>query len=555
MSSREGTPGPTTRHQWTPGGGVGGGPDDLSGPAPNVDISRVKIKEEVNSNSIVSSHNNSSNSSHHHSRMLLGYDVLSPTNDYSRRPSINLSYPAAMSRSSPLDNNNSNSSNNSNTTLAYPVSYTPSYHHPHHHGVGGGGQQVALPARGGGGGALPPSHRTPHPSSGGGGGHHYSHPGRPPLVLPSNSDGPIQHSNVKIGRRPAHLPKVLKFEDPTLPHGWQRKLKQRKHGKQAGRWDVYIYSPCGVKFASRKKLKNFFEKNNLNYDAEQFDFTPYGKHIDQAVAGGGVVATTASLPHHRHHSSASSDGGAGSLMGSSRHSPGSGVHSPASSYTTSSGTTAGGGSGVLPPGIPPEFLSPVHHPHLHHHGAHHPPSAHLHHTAAAASSVYVLPSYEFNPMMESPPNANAREIPQNHILNLSSSSSSSTSSHMAGGRNSATAAANSSSSSFPTDIAELLNDSADPRRFREFHSSNSNNSMAHAHHFNLNHPLHPHHHLHHHLQQQQQLEGGGGGGEDQQSREGPSEDENRFMSRTIDILSDGNSDLGVMMDMDYMYSE
>ena len=82
------------------------------------------------------------------------------------------------------------------------------------------------------------------------------------------------------GKWPAHLPKVLKFSDKTLPPGWIRRLKQRKHGKQAGRWDVYIYSPCGFKFASRKKLKKFFEKNNLNYDPEDFDFTPYGRHMD-----------------------------------------------------------------------------------------------------------------------------------------------------------------------------------------------------------------------------------------------------------------------------------
>jgi hypothetical protein len=380
---------------------------------------------------------------------------------------------------------------------------------------------------------------------------------------------------------------VLKFEDPTLPHGWQRKLKQRKHGKQAGRWDVYIYSPCGVKFASRKKLKNFFEKNNLNYDAEQFDFTPYGKHIDQVTAsmGGGVGSST--VVSHRHHSSASSDGGGGSLMSGSRHSPG----SPASgSFTTSN-------SSQLSTGIPPEFLSPAHH-HLHHH----PPSAHLHHVTAV-SSGYVLPSYEFNPMMESPPNANAREIPQNHILNLSSSSSSSSalvgsSAAASGGRNVTATVVSSSnppvSSSFPTDIAELLNDSSslETRRFREFQTNSSINSSMTSHHphqhLNLNHPLHPHHHPHHHLQQQQQTHHlhhhhqpahavvdnvedlyhpGGGGGmdgatpEDHHSRDaaaaavGASEDDNRFMSRTIDILSDGNSDLGVMMDMDYMYTE
>jgi hypothetical protein len=129
----------------------------------------------------------------------------------------------------------------------------------------------------------------------------------------------------------------------------------------------------------------------------------------------------------------------------------------------------------------------------------------LHHSvaaaAAAAASVYVLPSYEFNPMMESPPNANAREIPQNHILTLSSSSSTSaaSSSHLTGGggggRSTAVAAA---SNSFPNDIAELLNDpvaaAAETRRFREYHhttTNNGNNTMGHSPqhpHFNLNHP-------------------------------------------------------------------
>ena len=91
---------------------------------------------------------------------------------------------------------------------------------------------------------------------------------------------------------PANLSKVLKLSDKTLPPGWIRKLKQRKHGKQAGRWDVYIYSPCGVKFASRKKLKGFFEKNNLNYDPEDFDFTPYGRHMDSRAMGAAAAASS-----------------------------------------------------------------------------------------------------------------------------------------------------------------------------------------------------------------------------------------------------------------------
>ena len=113
------------------------------------------------------------------------------------------------------------------------------------------------------------------------------------MGIPSGSGGShssVSHSGltgsarrqgaVKIGRRPSHLPKELKKVDKTLPQGWARRLKQRKHGKQSGRWDVYIYSPCGVKFASKKKLKSFCEKNNLSYDVDDFDFTPYGRHTD-----------------------------------------------------------------------------------------------------------------------------------------------------------------------------------------------------------------------------------------------------------------------------------
>ena len=56
----------------------------------------------------------------------------------------------------------------------------------------------------------------------------------------------------EVGRRGREV------DDPTLPAKWTRRLKQRKHGKQQGRWDVYIYSPDGVKFASKKKLISYF---------------------------------------------------------------------------------------------------------------------------------------------------------------------------------------------------------------------------------------------------------------------------------------------------------
>ena len=39
---------------------------------------------------------------------------------------------------------------------------------------------------------------------------------------PGSSGGQRTAGHVKIGRRPAHLPKVLKFSDKTLPPGWIR---------------------------------------------------------------------------------------------------------------------------------------------------------------------------------------------------------------------------------------------------------------------------------------------------------------------------------------------
>ena len=399
ISSREGTPGPR----------IGWSDTEMGGLAPNVDITRVQVKEEL-------------------VPRMGGYEPNA--NDYSRRPSVNLSYqptPGTPVRSSASD--------------AYS-GYTPNFHTLP--------QQVSIPHRN----INPGPERAYRPSV-----------GRPPIVLPGNSEGSISHSNVKIGRRPAHLPKVLKFEDHTLPPGWQRKLKQRKHGKQAGRWDVYIYSPCGVKFASRKKLKHFFEKNNLQYDAEQFDFTPYGKHIENAP--------------QRHLSSASSEGNRASG------SPGS-VHSPsAASYHSVQNLSA-------------EFVTPA---------SHVPPTAHH-------AYMPPLPAYEFNPMMESPPNTNAREIPSNQILNLSQTTALSALTNS--GPRTTTGMAN-----FPSEIDDILNENSDAH-----YRNHRLGGRAEYDHLNSRHTS--------------EDENGDDGGRREDTERG-------FMTNSINILSDANMDMDMNM--------
>ena len=216
----------------------------------------------------------------------------------------------------------------------------------------------------------------------------------PSVTGAANTITTHHHGHVKIGRRPAHLPKVLKFSDKTLPQGWIRKLKQRKHGKQAGRWDVYIYSPCGVKFASRKKLKGFFEKNNLTHDPEEFDFTPYGRHIDSRVANNSGDSSNTSGRHN----SAGSTGSDGTHPGSS----------PAS-ISNYSPTHPSGGY------VPPTNMAAV--------------SSHCPTTAAVAASAalgipsgsypseYVSSFSQFDPHMENPPNASALDIPNSEFAN------------------------------------------------------------------------------------------------------------------------------------------
>ena len=189
-------------------------------------------------------------------------------------------------------------------------------------------------------------------------------------------------------------------------------------------------------------------------------------------------------------------------------------------------------------------------------------------------------SQEYNPMMESPPNANALEVPQHQILNLSQPQilPNSLGTASAGASRTTAPSTSAPASSFPADIATILNEPSDNHfrsSLRDPYGGAGGGPAGPGSSHLISRAPGPGEHLgpgapppgvpggsdgdNVSLEEGAGPGGHSGAGPGAADKKSPDadmgNDENRFMTRTYNLLTASQNDLGDMMDEYSIYTE
>ncbi|XP_038628094.1 methyl-CpG-binding domain protein 4 isoform X2 [Tachyglossus aculeatus] len=95
----------------------------------------------------------------------------------------------------------------------------------------------------------------------------------------NNDDGkPLMKKRSTACNDGSVVKKLIPVNYEPVPCGWERIVKQRMSGKTAGKYDIYLISPQGVKLRSKRALVNYLRKSGETFlKLEDFDFTAPSK--------------------------------------------------------------------------------------------------------------------------------------------------------------------------------------------------------------------------------------------------------------------------------------
>ncbi len=96
----------------------------------------------------------------------------------------------------------------------------------------------------------------------------------PYLQFDLNSDPQLIAEKMIEGVNIPGMGQPIPVDSSSLPHGWEKRVIQRRIGITKGKWDVFITNPeTGKSFRSKTELQKHLDERKLPYTSDAFDFS------------------------------------------------------------------------------------------------------------------------------------------------------------------------------------------------------------------------------------------------------------------------------------------